>query len=367
MTEHASAEIASLVLEWFDRCGRHDLPWQRERSPYRVWVSEIMLQQTQVSVVISYFERFMAVYPTVLDLAAAELDGVLALWSGLGYYARARNLHRAARLIRDQHGGLFPDTQEALLRLPGIGRSTAGAILSLALDRSYPILDGNVRRLFARLFAVNGWPGNGPALARLWGLAERCLSRDRPGDYNQGLMDLGALICTRGRPQCPICPLAGRCLARAQGRQSQLPAPRPARALPTRSTLLLIIRHPQGAILLERRPPAGIWGGLWSLPELEPTEGIADWCRSALGVAPQGLVKLAERHHAFTHYRLRMQPVLVELGAEPTQIQDRPDWRWFIPSSEAVLGLPAPIARLLAELAESDESIGQTSLRLNDS
>ncbi len=366
MTQPASAKIASRVLAWFDRWGRRDLPWQHERTPYRVWVSEIMLQQTQVSVVIPYFERFIRAFPDVSALAAAELDQVLALWSGLGYYARPRNLHRAAWIIRDRYDGILPKTIAELQRLPGIGRSTAGAILSLAANQPHPILDGNVRRLFARLFAIEGWPGQGSVLNQLWALAEQCLARDRPGDYNQGLMDLGSLVCTRTRPQCPACPLADLCLAHAQGRQSELPAPRPRQALPTRSTNLLVIRNPEGAILLERRPSVGIWGGLWSLPELDAPDALAAWCIDQLGVGCKRIVKLTERHHTFTHYRLRMQPVVVELSGWPAQIQDREDRHWVFPKAGAALGLPAPIARLLAELDEIHEARYQISLRLND-
>jgi A/G-specific adenine glycosylase len=229
-----SDTIAGPLLAWFDHSGRKDLPWQRDPAPYRVWVSEIMLQQTQVAVVIPYFERFMLRLPTLADLAAAPLDEVLALWSGLGYYARARNLHRAACLIQERDGGSFPTDIREVQALPGIGRSTAGAILSLALGQRHPILDGNVKRVLARHFGVEGWPGEAKVLAELWRLAERHTPAERVGDYNQAMMDLGATLCTRSAPQCRACPLAPTCVASIEGRQQGLPQARPARTLPRR-------------------------------------------------------------------------------------------------------------------------------------
>jgi len=348
------AELASSVLDWFDRYGRHDLPWQRDPTPYRVWVSEIMLQQTQVGVVIPYFERFMASFPTLADLAAAELDAVLAHWSGLGYYARGRNLHRAAVLIRERHDGVFPDDFTAVERLPGIGRSTAGAILSLAFGQRHPILDGNVKRVLTRVFGVDGWPGQSAVLAELWRLAEYCLPQTRAGAYNQGMMDLGAKLCTRTKPDCARCPLAEGCIARLTGRQRELPKPRPRRDLPTRTVTLLAILDPSDAILLERRPPAGIWGGLWGLPETgvpaSDVESIADWCHLQLGVRPKRVERLAERLHTFSHHHLRIEPVRIELGAFPSQVRDRADWYWATGDRLGKLGLPAPIAQILAAL-----------------
>lgn len=348
-------EFASIVLDWFDRHGRHDLPWQHDPTPYRVWVSEIMLQQTQVSVVIPYFERFMASFPTLADLAAAELDAVLAHWSGLGYYARGRNLHRAAVLIRERHGGVFPEDFAAVESLPGIGRSTAGAILSLACGQRHPILDGNVKRVLARVFGVDGWPGQSAVLAELWRLAECCTPQVRAGAYNQGMMDLGATLCTRARPDCERCPLAGRCIAQLQGRQRELPAPRPRKELPTRATTLLAILDPAGEILLERRPPTGIWGGLWSLPETDVTASdvasIADWCLDRFGVRPERVERLAERRHTFSHYHLRIELVRIALSAYPARVQDGLGYRWSAPQTIDDLGLPAPIARILVDLS----------------
>ncbi|MGQ9659637.1 MAG: A/G-specific adenine glycosylase [Thermochromatium sp.] len=347
-------EFPALVLGWFDRYGRHDLPWQRDPTPYRVWVSEIMLQQTQVGVVLPYFERFMAFFPTLSDLAGAELDAVLAQWSGLGYYARARHLHRAAVLIRDRYGAVFPEDFETVRRLPGIGRSTAGAILSLACGQRHPILDGNVKRVLARVFGIDGWPGQGQVLARLWQLAEQCTPQARAGDYNQGMMDLGATLCTRARPDCARCPLAERCVARLQGRQHALPAPRPRRDLPTRTTTLLAILNPSHEILLERRPQIGLWGGLWSLPETDlsasAVAALADWCQDRLGLRPERVERLPARRHSFSHYHLRIELVRIELGAYPSRVQDSVDWCWNPLGRVSELGLSAPIARILDDL-----------------
>ena len=271
--------FAERLLAWFADHGRHDLPWQRDPSPYGVWVSEIMLQQTQVATVIPYYERFMARFPDLAALAEAPLDEVLAHWSGLGYYARARNLHRAARQAMAEHGGRLPETIDALQALPGIGRSTAGAILSLALGQRHPILDGNVKRVLARHAAVAGWPGKAAVQRTLWELAEARTPRRRVADYNQAMMDLGATLCTRARPACERCPVAADCRAREQGLQTDYPGPRPRRELPERQVQMLLVRDPQGRVLLERRPPQGVWGGLWCLPELATEADPLARCR----------------------------------------------------------------------------------------
>ena len=265
-TDADDLPFARALLAWFDRHGRHDLPWQRDATPYRVWVSEIMLQQTRVAAVIPYFERFMARFPDVDALAGAELDEVLGLWSGLGYYARGRNLHAAARAVRANHGGRFPDTFEALVALPGVGRSTAGAILALAFGRRYPILDGNAKRVLARYHAVAGWPGEPRVGERLWAFAERHTPRRRVGDYTQAIMDLGATLCTRTRPTCLLCPLADGCRAHARGDPAGFPAPRPKRAYPTREKLLVVMRDAGGRVLVERRPPERDLGRALELP-----------------------------------------------------------------------------------------------------
>ncbi|MGD8746674.1 MAG: A/G-specific adenine glycosylase, partial [Gammaproteobacteria bacterium] len=255
--------FARRVLDWFEVSGRHDLPWQIDPSPYRVWVSEIMLQQTQVATVIPYFERFIARFPAIRELADADLDEVLHLWSGLGYYARARNMHRAARTVCEHHGGRFPEAFDEVAALPGIGRSTAGAILALSLGQRHPILDGNVKRVLCRHEGLEGWPGRPAVEKALWEISDRLTPDDGVAEYTQAMMDLGATICRRGRPDCDRCPVSGDCVARSQGRQQELPTPRPRRERPLRRTHMLLISDPDGRVLLERREPSGIWGGLW--------------------------------------------------------------------------------------------------------
>lgn len=351
----SSAPIAAPLLDWFDREGRKDLPWQRNPTPYRVWVSEIMLQQTQVAVVIPYYERFMARLPTLIHLAETPSDNVLALWSGLGYYARARNLHRAAQLIQALHGGRFPTDLAELQALPGIGRSTAGAILSLALGQRHPILDGNVKRVLARHFGVAGWPGQSSVLAELWRLAERQTPRERVGAYNQAMMDLGATLCTRSTPQCQRCPLRSDCLARHQGRQLELPQARPARTLPKRETQMLLARNGRGEILMERRPSAGIWGGLWSLPETAAGTDPADWCRERLGCTPLRLEILRPRRHTFSHFALSIRIAALWLAESRLEVADQGAVQWASLASIGSLGLPAPV-RSIIETADQPQS-----------
>lgn len=349
-TSAIANDFAQRLLNWFERHGRHDLPWQRDATPYRVWVSEIMLQQTQVAVVVPYFERFMARFPDLQSLAAADQDAVLHLWSGLGYYARARNLHRAARVIVAEHQGRFPGQIEALEALPGIGRSTAGAILSLALGQHHPILDGNCKRVLARCFAIPGWPGSNAVLAQLWALAEALTPIEQVADFNQAMMDLGATLCKRARPACSVCPLADCCQALAQDAVSAYPAPKPRKQTPLRAAQLLLIQDPHGQVLLQRRPPAGIWGGLWTPPELSVDADAEDWCRSQLGACVLRLEMLPRRRHTFSHFQLEMRPVLVKLAAAAARVGDQPDASWIDPAQPGVLGLPAPIRRLLTEL-----------------
>jgi len=345
--------FADAILSWFDRHGRKDLPWQREPTPYRVWVSEIMLQQTRVAVVVPYFERFMARFPSISDLAAAGADEVLHLWSGLGYYARARNLHQAAHVIVAEHGGAFPRELARVLALPGIGRSTAGAILSLACGQRHPILDGNVKRVLARCFAVPGWPGSGPVLDRLWSLSESCTPEQRVAEYNQAMMDLGATLCTRSHPACGRCPVAAACEALARGMPTAYPEPRPRQSIPVRQTRMLGIVNGAGEVLLERRPPAGVWGGLWSLPECPPELAPEDWCRRSLGVLPSRVEKLAARRHTFSHFHLEITPLRIPLVSEPTAVAEADDRLWYDTRSPAPVGLAAPVASILREIAEA--------------
>ncbi len=342
-----SADFATRLLHWFDRHGRHDLPWQHPRDAYRVWVSEVMLQQTQVAVVIPYFERFMAALPDLPSLAAATLDQVLGLWSGLGYYSRARHLHAAARSCMHAHGGELPLDRDALQALPGIGRSTAAAILAQAHEQRHAILDGNVKRVLARLHGVDGWPGT-PAVERLlWQRAEAMLPATRLADYTQALMDFGATLCTRHDPDCGSCPFNADCTARREARVGELPTPKPARALPQREALLLWIEDAKGHVLLERRPPTGVWAALWSLPQYAEATDARQWLARHVRAEFEHAEALLPIEHGFSHYRLRLHPLHWRGVAARTAIGDNPDLAWFAADAWPVLGLPAPIRRLL--------------------
>jgi len=344
-----AASFGARVVRWQRRHGRHDLPWQAGGDAYRVWLSEIMLQQTQVATVVPYFARFVTHFPDVRALAAASEDAVLALWSGLGYYSRARNLHAAARVIVTEHGGRFPDTQQELAALPGIGRSTAAAIAALAFGRRCAILDGNVKRVLARHAGIEGWPGARTVEMALWRLADaRVPSRDVQS-YTQGLMDLGALVCTRLRPACDTCPLATDCVARRTGRTAELPAPRPHRALPERTVAMLLLRD-RGELMLEKRPPRGVWGGLWSLPELDPDADAPAHCHTRYGFEVRALHALPALSHSFTHFRLNIRPLEVHLaprGATP------PGQIWLAPKDALDAALPAPVRTLLMRLGDT--------------
>jgi A/G-specific adenine glycosylase len=342
--------VAPRLLAWFDAHGRHDLPWQAYRTPYSVWVSEIMLQQTQVATVIPYYERFMRRFPTAGALAAAPLDDVLKLWSGLGYYARARNLHRAAQVVAARFGGEVPARFDDLVDLPGIGPSTAGAIAAQAAGERRPILDGNVKRVLARYHAIDGWPG-APAVQReLWARAEEHTPGERVADYTQAIMDLGATLCTRARPACTVCPLAEDCAACRAGTQTKHPAPRPKRPRAHRQVAVLVVRDPDGRVLLERRPASGIWGGLYSLPELGADDAADAWCERWLGARVSSTRPLVTIEHAFTHFDLDLRPLLLELAAAPSSVTDGRDRTWLHPSADLTVGVPAPVAALLRSL-----------------
>ena len=346
------------LLHWFDRHGRHELPWRRG-SAYAVWVSEIMLQQTQVSTVIPYYRNFMQRFPDLAALAAAPIDAVLYHWAGLGYYARARNLHRAARQMVAHHNGRFPTEFAHVIALAGVGRSTAGAILAFCFQQRWPILDGNVKRILARYFAIDGYPGTKPVQDQLWALADRLTPENRVADYTQAMMDLGATVCVRSNPVCPACPLHGACRAYRTGRVDRFPQRKPERAKPQRSAVMTIIFNRRRQILLQRRPSEGIWGGLWSLPQIDTTatgpaaggeEGkLVAWCRSELGLQVRVERTLAPIRHHFTHYALAISPVLLSLrraGNPPAA----PDRLWYEPTGPAEVGLPAPVAKLLRRL-----------------
>lgn len=352
MSQQAFAER---VLHWFDQHGRHDLPWQQAINPYRVWVSEIMLQQTQVSSVLGYFPRFMAALPTVEALAAAPEDEVLHLWTGLGYYSRARNLHKAAKQVVSQYDGEFPRSVDALSELPGIGRSTAGAIASIAMGLRAPILDGNVKRVLARHQAVEGWPGQTAVARQLWQIAEASTPQQRFGDYTQAMMDLGATLCTRSKPACERCPVAADCHARLQGRQKDFPQPKPRKALPEKHTHMLLLQDGD-SVLLYRRPPSGLWGGLWCLPEVEQPDDLpqlAELLDLQCGT-PRVLDAFS---HTFSHFRLHIQPLQVAARPQGRRVAEG-DWLWYNLASPPRLGLAAPVQSLL----ESARALGSPTL-----
>jgi A/G-specific adenine glycosylase len=337
------------VLAWFDRHGRKDLPWQQDTTPYRVWVSEVMLQQTQVATVIPYYERFMQRFPDVTALADAPLDDVLHLWSGLGYYARARNLHSTACIIRDQHDSEFPQTIEAVEALPGIGRSTAGAILSLAGGQHHPILDGNVKRVLARYGAVEGWPGKSAVLQRLWQMSTELTPEHRVAEFNQAMMDLGATVCTRSRPACERCPLQEDCQALVAGTITAYPGRKPKKSTPVRAVSMLLLRREDGQVLLERRPPSGIWGGLWSLPEFSTVDEAVQWS----GTKGAGCEIWEIVRHTFSHFHLDITPVVIEANGQVNAIHEDRDSQWYDPANPEALGLAAPVSKLLEQLNKS--------------
>ncbi len=341
------SSFAARLVAWHARHGRRDLPWQQVPTPYRVWVSEIMLQQTQVATVTGYFERFVERFPSAGALAAARLDDVLALWSGLGYYARARNLHRAARRIVDEHGGELPDDYDALVALPGIGRSTAGAILALAHGRRFAILDGNVKRVLVRRNAIERFAGERAVERELWSIAEALTPAKRVAEYTQAIMDLGATVCTRRRPACDECPVSQDCGARAAGLEQRLPVPRPKRARPTRRSVALLVEAPSGAVLLERRPESGVWGGLYSLPEPGAGQSAHAWCRERLGAPARDVATYAVLEHAFTHFDLELRVERARLERAPACAMDDERMLWYNPQQRSSIGLAAPITSLL--------------------
>ena len=344
--------IAPALLSWWDEAGRKDLPWQADPTPYCVWVSEIMLQQTQVTTVERYYDRFLDEFPDVAALADAELDRVLHLWSGLGYYARARNLHRAALRVRDEFSGRVPATLDELISLPGIGRSTAGAILALSRDQRHPILDGNAKRVLARYFGVDGWTGSTQNLKVLWQYADDCTPRERPAHYTQAIMDLGATVCTRSRPSCSVCALAASCRANLEGLTDRIPAPRPKRDKPQRQSTLVVLVRDDGAVLLERRPDSGIWGGLWCFPEADGVDDVEEWCRAKVGIAPLRIDVRPVVSHSFTHFDLDMTPVEARVDAAPSRLMDGDRWLWYNRNQPAAVGLAAPVARMLKAIGE---------------
>ncbi|MFI0399013.1 MAG: A/G-specific adenine glycosylase [Thiolinea sp.] len=343
--------FADKVLNWFDHSGRTHLPWQQNPTAYRVWISEIMLQQTQVATVIPYYQRFMQSFPDIQSLANAPADAVLKHWEGLGYYTRARNLHKAAQRVRDQHAGEFPKTLAEVEALPGIGRSTAGAILSLAYNQAQAILDGNVKRVLARYHAVAGYPGQTAVQKQLWAYAEQHLPQTRNAAYTQAMMDLGATLCTRSKPACLLCPIQSACQGFKQGNPEAYPAPRPAKVLPEKQAVALLLRNAKGEIALEKRPPTGIWGGLWSFPEFPDQQAaLATITTQAVAIA-----SLPTLTHGFSHFTLHLTPLLVDvqdLHTATHRIMDRDSWLWYKAGTEFSGGLSSAAQRLLKNLTE---------------
>jgi A/G-specific adenine glycosylase len=342
--------FAEKLIAWQQVHGRHDLPWQQTRDPYAVWVSEIMLQQTQVSAVIGYYGRFMARFPTIASLAEATQDEVMQHWSGLGYYSRARNLHHAAQTIMREHAGVFPQDFIQIQTLKGIGRSTAAAISVFSFQQPQTILDGNVKRVLARLHAVDGWPGLPLIEKRLWSLAESLLPAKNLPAYIQGLMDFGATLCTRSKPRCHDCPMQGECLAFQQQRVAQLPVSKPRKAIPEKQTTMLMILD-GGEILLEKRPDKGIWGGLWSFPECQPDQISVQQTQERYGLQAESLEGLPVLWHTFTHFKLEITPQPLQLVGERPVLPPHLQW---LPLADAITAaLPTPVRTLLKTLQQS--------------
>lgn len=351
------ADFSQRLLSWHAEHGRHDLPWQHPRTPYRVWISEIMLQQTQVQTVIPYFQRFMQAFADIHSLTLAPLDRVLHLWTGLGYYARARNLHKAAMQINTQHNGNFPTDFDEVIALPGIGRSTAGAILAQAFGQPFAILDGNVKRLFTRLYAIEGWPGTRDTENRLWKIATSLTPHTDTANYTQAIMDLGATLCRRSNPACPTCPFINDCRSFAQGSPTAYPTPKPRKQLPIRITRMLLMVNQNHHCLLEQRPAHGIWGSLWCLPEVPEHESLQPFCQQYFGFAVEHLSTLPILKHSFSHFHLHIEPLVLHIRMEsgthaPPQIMESSPRVWYNIAQPDQRGLPAPVVKLLEQLKD---------------
>ena len=352
--------VSKKLLKWYQQHGRKDLPWQQDRNAYRVWISEIMLQQTQVKTVIPYYEKFMQSFPDVMALANASEDAVLHHWSGLGYYARARNLHKAAQCVRDEHNGGFPLSFDDVLALPGVGRSTAGAILAQAEGQRHAILDGNVKRVLARYHAVHGWTGQAKVQDQLWQFAEQHTPKQQLADYTQAIMDLGATLCRRGKPECAECPLMGGCEAYATDQVKLLPTPKPKKTLPVKTVRMLLLRNREQEILLEKRPPTGIWGGLWSLPEMPLEEEVLSWCEMHYQLKVKAKNEQPVVRHTFSHFHLDITPCIVEVNNPEQSVMEAQRRVWYKASqndreqvaSQPSLGLAAPVSNLLNRIYE---------------
>ena len=350
-------QFSNALLKWFDAHGRHDLPWQEDKTAYRVWISEIMLQQTQVSTVIPYYQNFMARFPGIEALANANIDQVLHLWTGLGYYARARNLHKAAQTVVEDFNGCFPATLDEVISLPGIGRSTAAAILALSDNQHHAILDGNVKRVLSRFYAIKGWPGKKPVEQQLWQHAEACTPTKRTADYTQAIMDLGATLCTRSKPRCVDCPFVKHCQARLLERVEDFPGKKPKKTIPVKQATMLMLRDGDH-VLLQQRPPSGIWGGLWSFPQpelkKETPAALKSWCRKQLGCELGSVQNWPAMRHTFSHFHLDITPVEATLKDHTNTVMESTESVWYNTAQPDARGLAAPVKKLLEALHKGE-------------
>ncbi|MER2472673.1 A/G-specific adenine glycosylase [Photorhabdus laumondii] len=340
-------QFSTVVLDWYHRYGRKTLPWQLEKTSYHVWLSEVMLQQTQVATVIPYFQRFISRFPDITSLAAAPLDEVLHLWTGLGYYARARNLHKAAQQVVERHQGKFPTTFEDVVALPGVGRSTAGAILSLSQGKHFPILDGNVKRVLARCYAVEGWPGKKEVESCLWQISTNVTPAQEVEYFNQAMMDLGAMVCTRSKPKCEICPLNQGCIAYANHSWTKYPGKKPKQSIPEKTAYFLLMQN-NDAVWLEQRPPTGIWGGLFAFPQFESMDLLNGWLEQS-GISHSKHEQLTAFRHTFSHFHLDIVPIKINILSFTT-CMDENKGLWYNLQQPATVGLAAPVEYLLQQL-----------------
>lgn len=342
-------QIAAPLLNWFKKYGRKNLPWQKDRDPYKIWLSEIMLQQTQVRTVIPYFERFLAHFPTTADLAAADHDQVMSFWSGLGYYARARNLHKSAQIIEQDYGGKFPKELDQLIALPGIGRSTASAILAFSTGKPHAILDGNVKRVLSRVYAITEFTGRAAVQQRLWHIAELQTPEKNVAKYTQAIMDLGATVCTRSKPLCHECPLSSQCQAFENDLQSSIPIAKPRKILPIKATQMIVVQNKDRQILLVKRPPIGIWAGLWSLPECASDQDCIKWVEKNYGLKTKKTGNIDDFRHTFSHFHLDISAVILETKGRSTRIHDDKAILWYNPMQTNMIGVAKPISTILAQ------------------
>ena len=354
LTDPVNPVFTQALLEWFDHHGRKTLPWQQDRDPYRIWLSEIMLQQTQVDTVIPYYLRFLDSFPDISSLAYAHHDEVMNHWAGLGYYARARNLHKAAKIICEKHQRLFPEHFEDVLALPGIGKSTAGAILAFSGEQRYPILDGNVKRVLTRYFAIPGAPSKKSVETRLWELADNLTPKYRIADYTQAIMDFGATLCTRSKPRCHDCPVNKYCVAFRDDAVDRFPEPKARAVKKQKHTRMLVIEDSGQRILLTKRPPTGIWGGLWSLPQIdEPDADFRQWSLDNLGLQINGATDMELLRHSFTHFDLTIQPIACRSQPESCMIMDADCYLWYNPQTDSGVGVPAAVKRIFERLIKN--------------